>query len=168
MKILWKIMKTIFSIIILLIILIILYKAFARVVLKEQLPTVFGYGSAIVISGSMQPNLNVGDYIIVKEKNEYHEGDIVVYIADDNSMVTHRIVEKNNHDFITKGDNNNIADKPITKSQIKGKVVLTLQAIGVIQMMLSKQIPIIFILLLVIIILMACFRKKGDTNENSN
>ncbi len=167
MKILWKIMKTIFSIIILLIIIIILYKAFARVVLKEQLPTLFGYGGATVISGSMKPNLNVGDYIIVKKANDYYKNDIVIYIDDDNSMVAHRIIEKNNQEFITKGDSNNIADKPIAKNQIKGKVVLVLHQLGMIQIMLSKPVFII-ILFLIIIISMIYFRKRDNNDEISN
>ncbi len=168
MKLFVKILKYVFWIVILLISIIILYKVFAKVILKEQFPKILGYGSATVISGSMKPSINIGDYIVVKEKKEYFEGDIVIYNDEDNTMVTHRIIDKNNQEFITKGDNNNIADKPITKDKIKGKVILVLPVIGSIQMMLLKPISIMIIFILVVVISMIYFRKKGDNSEVSN
>ncbi len=168
MKILGKILKKIVLIILLLIFIVLVYKMFARIVLKEQLPTIFGYGGATVISGSMQPDLNVGDYIIAKKENDYYEKDIVVYVDENDSLVTHRIIEKNDQEFITKGDNNNIADNPITKEQIKGKVVCVLPVVGMIQIMLSKPTSIMIILFLIAIISMIYFRKKGVNDEKNN
>lgn len=167
MKMFLKILQWVFWIVVLFITLILSYKFFLKVIFKEQFPTIFGYGGATVISASMEPNLNIGDYIVVRQEEDYYDGDIVIY-NDDDTMVTHRIIDKNKQVFITKGDNNNIADKPITINQIKGKVILVLPVIGNIQIMLSKPISIMIITILMITISVIYFRKKGDNSEVSN
>ena len=43
------------------------------------LVSVFGFNFFIVSSGSMQPEIGVGDLIIVAPSNEYNIGDIVDY-----------------------------------------------------------------------------------------
>ena len=71
----------------------------------------FGYGNAIIVSGSMEPAISVDDMIVFRKQREYSVGDIVLY-NDGFVNVTHRIVEINGDQVITKGDANNAADKP--------------------------------------------------------
>ena len=68
------------------------------------------------MSDSMNPVFKKNDIIIIQEQNEYKVGDIVAYIADDGNIVTHRIIEKNENGFYTKGDNNNTKDKTLIHS----------------------------------------------------
>lgn len=56
-------------------------------------------------------------------------GDIITYIEDD-YFVTHRIVEKENNELMTKGDGNNENDGEINKSKIIGKVIFNSLIVG--------------------------------------
>ena len=72
----------------------------------------------------MNPIFNKGDIVIVKKQESYEIGDIITYYLDENCLITHRIVEKYENGFITKGDDNNVNDKEIVKlDQIIGKVI---------------------------------------------
>ena len=84
----------------------------------------YGYTTLIVSSGSMQPELMVGDVIIIKECDSYNKNDIITFNVDNQYLVTHRIIEKNENHYITKGDNNNSADDNIVlEEQIEGKLI---------------------------------------------
>ncbi len=63
--------------------------------------------------------------IIIKECADYKVGDVITYNVNNEYLVTHRIIEKENGNFVTKGDNNNTKDNTkVTKSDIEGKVIL--------------------------------------------
>lgn len=91
-----------------------------------------------VATGSMEPKVNVGDVVIVCQTNpdDLKKGDIIQYQGDDFTVI-HRICEIKTNDngetyFVTKGDNNNAVDaNPVTKSQVLGKVVLTVPYAGI-------------------------------------
>jgi len=99
-----------------------LVNIFKRVILKEQLPIVFGYGSAIIVTGSMEPVIMPGDLVIIRKQNDYKPDDIVTYRGN-NNPITHRILIKTPDGYITGGDANNTDDGEINKSRIIGKVV---------------------------------------------
>lgn len=80
-----------------------------------------------IASGSMQPTLNINDYVIVKESSSYNVGDIIT-LDTGGCLVTHRLVNIQGESYITKGDYNNSSDDfVITKSDIIGKVVLVIR-----------------------------------------
>lgn len=106
-----------------------LYQLNANRLVGNQLPMPFGYGAAVVLSGSMEPEISKGDLIFVKETLDYTENDIIVY-QDGNMLVVHRIIQINEDEIITKGDANNVTDKPIQKTAIKGEVVAWLPYVG--------------------------------------
>ena len=78
---------------------------------------IFKYYFLSIGSGSMTPNINKGDVVIVEKYNEnelenIEKGDILVY-KKENQVVVHRVVEVNQGDeitFRTKGDNNDDED----------------------------------------------------------
>lgn len=78
---------------------------------------IFKYYFLSIGSGSMTPNVNKGDVVIVEKYNEnelgnIEKGDILVY-KKENQVVVHRVVEVNQDDeitFRTKGDNNDDED----------------------------------------------------------
>lgn len=93
-------------------------------------PDVFGWSWAVVISGSMEPEIGIDDLIIVKEKKEYHINDVVSYESG-SSVVTHRIVEEGPNGYTTQGDANNTIDTSIlSKSKIIGKVEFVIPNAG--------------------------------------
>lgn len=84
----------------------------------------YGYSALLVSSGSMKPELNVYDVIVIKEYDTYNKNDIITFNTKGNSLVTHRILEKNGTNYITKGDkNNSIDEEVISQQQIEGKVI---------------------------------------------
>ena len=84
----------------------------------------FGIQALTVSSNSMMPVFQKGDLIIIKEEKEYKVGDIVTFKDSNGNLVTHRIIEKCENAFYTKGDNNNTKDEEkIDNFQIIGKVV---------------------------------------------
>lgn len=83
----------------------------------------------IVKSNSMYPVLKKNDFVVICKNKSYSKNDIVTYISADNCLITHRIIEKQNDNYITKGDNNNIEDdKIVTIQDIKGKVFLIIDS----------------------------------------
>ncbi len=153
MEIVKKVLNSILIIITILIIIFNLYILYNREILKQDTVKVFGYSAFIIVSGSMEPTINVDDLIIIKEENNYKEQEIVTYKSNKNSIITHRITRIENELIYTKGDNNNTEDEPIKASQIQGKLVYKINGFGKIVTILSSPIGIaIFIAILYLII----------------
>ena len=76
-----------------------------------------------VISQSMSPLLKTGDIVIVEHvaQNEYNPGDIIVFESN-RSMITHRLLAKQENHWLTKGDNAINPDPPLRPELILGKV----------------------------------------------
>lgn len=128
-----------------------LYLIAAQLAYKNQLPKIFGFAQIIVISGSMQPCIEAGDLIVIKEQEEYKEGDIVTYRSG-RIFITHRIIEINRSEFIAKGDANNAGDKPSALSDIEGKVVLRISGAGNLIIFLKSPTGILAISCLVLLL----------------
>ena len=94
----------------------------ARNLMGNAMPMPFGYGMAVVLSGSMEPTIAIDDLIIVAEAESYHEDDIVVYQSG-SMMVVHRVIQVQPDTVITQGDANNAPDEPVRTEMIKGRVI---------------------------------------------
>lgn len=107
-----------------------LYFIAARAITGEH-PTLCGYSTAIVVSGSMSGTIEVDDMVIIHRRDSYSWGDIITY-KDGENLVTHRIVEIfEDGSYITKGDANNTADsEPVPFDSVIGRVALTIPKIG--------------------------------------
>lgn len=88
--------------------------------MRGRVATVFGTSILKVATGSMEPSIHEGDYILVKatDVSELEEGDIICFYSNDSAIYgmpnTHRIVRMlDDGSFITRGDANNI-DDPVT------------------------------------------------------
>ena len=122
-----------------------LYNWNAQMLAGNQMPMPFGWGFSVVLSGSMEPKLSVNDLVIVHEQDSYAVGDIVVY-QDENILVIHEIISINDDEVITKGEANNVADKPISAADIKGKATLHISFVGALIRFLKT--PVGFILVI--------------------
>lgn len=68
------------------------------------LPGLFGIRPYVVYSGSMEPKIPTGAVVFTKEGAYSPEtGDIITFHNED-TVVTHRVVKKEEGTFITKGD----------------------------------------------------------------
>ena len=132
---------------------------------------ILGYKAYIVTTDSMQPSINAGDIVIVKngKKDKIGQGDVITFNQND-EVITHRVIknitEENNVEYITKGDNNNTEDTfKVKYDDVIGKMVITIPYLGKIISILHNKI-IILILLLVILIIIFIKIEKNEKLEN--
>jgi len=140
----------------------------------NKTPSFLGIKTYVIISGSMKPEIDVGDIVIAKnvEQDELKEGDIISF-RQGQSVVTHRILEKTvvngEVQYKTKGDNNNIEDGEIVKyDSIEGKIVKTVPFLGKIALALQGKMAIIIIIIISYIYLSYSdkARKKKANRRN--
>lgn len=109
-----------------------LYMLVARYVFGVGIPTVFGYGFAAVETGSMEPAIGKGDFIVVKAEDTYSEGDVITFLdAEQGVYVTHRIIQVSPSGYTTKGDANNVQDAfTVPHGAVVGRVAASVPALG--------------------------------------
>lgn len=129
------------------------YLLIAKFVFKNQNPTLFGFSTAVVLTGSMSNEINPNDLIVTKSRDKYFVGDIVTYKTI-GTPVTHRIIEETENGFITKGDANNTPDTEISNNDIIGKVILTVPNIGYLISFLSTPLGLLILSLLFSVIIL--------------
>jgi len=115
----------------------------------------------VVASGSMIPELEVYDVLVVQGHEPFEDleiGDIIVFNrpSDHNRVIVHRVVSITDDDPITlrtKGDANPASipgtDFPITEEEYIGKVVYTLPQVGYVTQLLKP--PINYVIIAVVI-----------------
>lgn len=102
---------------------------------NERIRSVFGFAFVELVSGSMSPTYDEGDYLLVKtiSSEEVNHNDVIVFVSSDpiieGHLNTHRIIKIDTNEdgsrvFTTKGDANPDADRyPVYESDIVAKVV---------------------------------------------
>jgi len=133
---------------------------------KKDYANLWGYSLFEVGTGSMSPTIEIGDVVITKITKDVEENDIIVYIEDDD-IITHRLIEKNEERLITRGDANNSDDKPIEENMIIGKVVKIIPQLGTWQNILSSP-EILSLIILLIIILSIIYAYTSKTEEKDD
>lgn len=111
------------------------------------LPSIFGFKSFVVLSGSMTPEIGVGEIVYARETDaaELEVGDIITYRLSESTVVTHRIEEiyPEEKNVITKGDANESVDgTPVAFDQIIGRVGFHVPLLGYVSMYLKTPIGI--------------------------
>lgn len=152
-----KIINFIKNVLLDIIILVLLITIIFSIMNKNKPKPIFGYYFFTVLTGSMEPELKVDDSIIVKRSNDYKVGDVVTYEYN-NSYVTHRIIEINKKEIITKGDANTTADVSIEKKNILGKVVYKSKYLN---FFVKNRVLIILLVILIYLIGMVFKDDKG-------
>jgi signal peptidase len=100
------------------------------------LPRVAGWRFDAVLTGSMEPVLNVGGVVVTRPVDiaSIREGDIIAYHSGE-LLITHRVVQVIPEDgatsFVTKGDATEEADsRPIPAENVVGKVIFHVPYFG--------------------------------------
>lgn len=109
---------------------------FVFCLVKGNVPAIFGYRMLHVVSGSMEPAIESGSYIIIKETSlsELAVGDVITFVSEEPAIYgmynTHRIYDicKDTYSgetlYITKGDAYEEPDSYVVSGdQIVGKMV---------------------------------------------
>ena len=130
---------------------------------KNQIADVMGYKPFIVLSGSMEKIINIGDLAITKniDSKKIKIGDVIAF-RKDNIVILHRVKEIHNDGdllkFKTKGDNNNVADDFFVDSNlIEGVLYTKIPYLGSVLLFLSKPVGLIIIILVIIVISMGLY-----------
>ena len=148
-----------------------IYKVIQAMLLVVTVSLILGLGFLVVIldinpyvivSGSMEPELPVGSVCLVNCQNKEPEvGDMISYKAQD-TIITHRVIEKTDDGYITKGDSNSVADPGIVKpKQIFGTCIYSVPKIGYAVMFMKTLKGIVLIAIGVV-----CFGLIGRLLEN--
>lgn len=149
----------------------------------DQNKTIFGYRIFNVLTNSMAPNerdqktggFYAGDVIIVKDiqGDTAKEGEVITYRPSmkSDAFLTHRVVKKLDHldkvkgtYYITKGDNNDTEDLPISEKQVVGKKIIVFPKVGAVLKFIRKNFAVSVIFMLsvfgfILVIKMYIFSK---------
>ena len=145
-----KIISNIVIVILSIVLLLAIYNLINIRILKKDYTNLFGYTYFDIITGSMVDTINIDDYVFVKITKDVKKDDIISFKYD-GVIVTHRIIEINDKEIITKGDANNTIDNPITKDDVIGKVI----HVGLVSKTIMS--PMILVSLIVTIVLFGIY-----------
>ena len=79
----------------------------------NKTPSLFGKKAFVIVSGSMIPEIQIGDVVLINDTDNVKVNDVIAFRRD-SSVIVHRIVKEMDVKGVimyqTKGDNNNVAD----------------------------------------------------------
>lgn len=139
---------------------------FQKIQNPDKVVNIFGYKVFVIVSGSMEPTLNVGDLIITKETDNIQKNDIITF-REENQSITHRVIEivEDNgiNKYKTKGDNNDSQDVELVDiEQIEGVYKFKINKIGKILLQFKNT---TFIVIILIIMYIAYIIISGKDNR---
>lgn len=145
-----------------------LYNFISLKVLDKKYTNVLGFTVFEIVSGSMEPTLEVKDLIIVKESSNIKKDDIITYL-DNEDFITHRVVKIDKETLITKGDSNNSEDVEINKSSVVGKMILRIPRGGIVREVLTTpKVVISIVITLILISLSVSYIPKNKRKKIEN
>ena len=134
-----------------------IYNVICLKILHKDLATINGYGILEVVSGSMEPTINIGDLIVINTKaKDFEKNDIITFYDVNGSFVTHRLVKIKDDKMY------NTEDEELPTKNIVGKYVFKISWLG--NVIASLKNPIVSILILVIGVLI-CYLISVKDNE---
>ncbi|CAI3416864.1 signal peptidase I [Enterococcus cecorum] len=148
-----KYLKIVTNIFFTIFVLIVCFVAVLNFFSDPQRDGIFGYRGYTVISGSMEPTLHIGDYIIVKDKpyNQVKPKDIISF-SQENILITHRVVSREGDLLKTRGDNNKISDfVQVSAENYVGTYQFKLSRFG--KLLMWLQDPMIYSIIMAVIAL---------------
>lgn len=132
--------------------------------IQGNTPTVFGYSVFRISSGSMEPELMIGDVILdkeIKDESEISVGDVITFEGGsqfDDLLVTHKVIKAPYTDsdgnlmLQTKGIANEIEDKPIKFSQVRAKMICKIPYIDTLYNLFLSPSGLLILILLIILV----------------
>lgn len=124
-----------------------LYVSYSKYVREDYVVKIGGYGILIVVTGSMEPEIEPKELVLIKEQKQYYQNDIVAYVNTYANLITHRILQINEQDMITKGDANEIADPKTDVRNIQGKVIFHSKILGIFVLYYLKWMIVVYMII---------------------
>lgn len=182
-----RIFKTLIDILLILLVAVLAILTIVMVIAKiggNGQMMIGGYSFGRVVTGSMEPTIQTGSFILVQEVDpaEVAMRDVLMFNSDDPSVpegypVTHRVVEIVENEngervFITQGDANLTRDSyPVAQEDVIGVVVSSSPLIGDVIAFSQKPFiyPILIAFLLIDLIINAVlvYRQAKELNQTS-
>lgn len=171
-----KIINFFITIVFIVAIILIFSLTLQKIIFKDDVPSILGYKILQVMSGSMSGEFETEDTIIIrqiKNESEIKIGDIITFKVDENTLVTHRVVEivknENDTEYVTKGDANNSVDTQKVKfKDIEGKYLFKTIILGKIIKIIQSPIGINFVLILPLFIIAIIVINDKDKENKKN
>ena len=162
-----KFFQIVFDLILIALLFLVIFSVFNIISIKKYNKNNLGFAIFEVVSGSMEPTINVKDFIVVKSSDKIEVNDIVTY-KEENNFITHRVTKIEGDVLYTKGDANNSEDNKISRDDLIGKVIFTIPKVGIIKDLLLN--PKVFISLVIFLITFSiCLsyipNKKNDDKK---
>lgn len=127
-----------------------------------------------VLSGSMEPELKVGDIVVSEavDSSSIKVGDIITYKMGTNTLVTHRVIEvieMNGSNFYkTKGDANNVEDNDlVSQDNVVGKLALRIPKGGYVVDIFASPIGFIIFFIMPIVVLIGNGIKEVNSKSKA-
>lgn len=162
-----KIISFILNILLIIVTIIIIigfYYIYQIKIIKNDYANLFGYTFFEVATASMYPTIEIGDVVIVKITKEIEQNDIIVY-TDGESIITHRLIEKNDSELIAKGDANNSEDRPIQEDMVLGKVIKIIPKLGIWRKIFTSP-EIVGLIIVLLVLFGATFVYKSEEKND--
>ena len=145
---------------------------------KDDVPKIGGYCPLIVLTGSMEPKIKIGDLIIVKQisGSDVKEKDVIAFFDPDGngtSILTHRVNEVYEENgtlyFRTQGDANNGEDRsPVSEDKLVGIYQFRIAGAGNVAMFMQTTAGLIVCVVVPLVLLVAwdLIRRKRYEKKN--
>lgn len=163
-----KLFKKIIKIAIKIILAIIIVVLVAVFIMKftGNTPELFGYRVYTVVTGSMSPEIEVGDVIISKKYTSDYDikvGDVISYIGKSGDiagkLITHKVVSVEKLDdeikIVTQGTANSTADPEITDKDVASVMVYKTVVISFLRRVLNNPFGFVFLYILPVVAFLA-------------
>ncbi len=151
--------------------------------LRGEVPQLFGYSVMRIVTGSMEPEIPTGSYILVKDcdPQDVQQGDVICFYSDDiaiyNMPNTHRVVQPpalvdGELTFTTQGDANPVPDTtPVSAQRLIGRYVRRLDRLTDFSNALDGGVMVVIILVvqagLAIMAVYSVMRQKSEDDCTS-
>ena len=141
-------------------------------ILLFAIPTVAGYKPFVVLSGSMEPEIQTGAIAYNNTHAKVEDvkvGDVIVFKLD-KSYVTHRVISINDDNtFTTKGDANQTEDlAPVKFENFKEKTVFTIPYLGkALKLIQTRNAVFILVVAVGLTIVYAIFSEDDEKKKKS-
>ena len=155
-KIISVLFKTIFIALFVFSLFCIASAVFLKISGKNKPAAIFGLSFFEVLTDSMQPEINVGEIVIVKKTapEKLKAGDVITFRYNGITN-THKIVSIQDGKITTRGVNAPADDEPIAFEAVIGKVIAHSAAFGWVFSFLKSPYGLVFLLIIPALILLA-------------
>ena len=139
--IIWGVLCALFAVLLLITVVAAVSRA------KGENVSFMGFSVYTVVTGSMEPEIMIGDIVIVRKvpQAEIKIGDNITFLRGD-MVITHKVMKTTENGFITQGVANNTADSEVPYTSVYGKVIFKSTVIGAIYEIVGSPYGFLFVI----------------------